>query len=84
LTRSGDLLTVAFTGTDFRRRALDLFRLAKGTERRERKMRLFALAQAWLNLADHEQRVRQLEAETERLLNAEAPHTRNEPSDWPS
>ena len=82
MTRSGDLLTVAFMGTDFRRRALDLFRLAKGTERRERKMRLLALAQAWLNLADHEQRVRQLEAETEHLLNAEAPHTRNEPSDW--
>ena len=57
---------------DSRWKALDLFRLARETERSELRNHLLALAQVWLNLADHEQKVHQLEADTERLLNTEA------------
>ena len=59
--------------SDFRRKAIDLFRLAGATRQYERKVRLLALAQAWLTLANHEQRVRQLEVETERLIKATGP-----------
>ncbi len=54
---------------DFRGKALDAFREARATHRMERKMRLLALAEAWRNLADHEERVQRLEAEIERSLN---------------
>ena len=71
-------------GSDSRRKAWDLFRLAREAERSELRNRLLALAQLWLRLADHEQKVRQLAAEIERLSNTEAPHERSETSDQPN
>ena len=53
--------------TNFRRNALNLFRLARETTQVERKIRLLAMAQEWLRLADHEQKVRRLAADTKRL-----------------
>jgi hypothetical protein len=44
--------------SDFRRKALDVFRQSRETQELERKKRLILLAQAWLNLADHDARVR--------------------------
>lgn len=53
----------------FRRNALNLFRLARETTQIERKLRLLAMAQEWVDLADHERKVRRLVAETDRLAD---------------
>ncbi len=48
--------------SDIRRKALDVFRQSAEASESERKKRLVLLAQAWLNLADHDARVRNEEA----------------------
>jgi hypothetical protein len=58
--------------TSFRCNALNLLRLARETTQVERKVRLLAMAQEWLSLADHERKVRRLVAETERLADKPA------------
>ncbi len=50
--------------SDYRQKAMDAVRDAEATDRPDRKLRLLSLAQAWLELADHEQRVRDLAAQT--------------------
>ena len=60
--------------SDFRHLAVELFILARKTTHYQRKVNLLSLAQAWLNLADHERKVQELEAETESLSNAQEPN----------
>ena len=54
-------------GSSFRRKALDLFRLARETSNYERKLNLLSLAQACLGMANYKERMQQLGVETERL-----------------
>jgi hypothetical protein len=56
-------------GSNFRQKALDLFRLARETTKYERKLNLLNLAWACLSMANYEERVQQLGVETEGLTD---------------
>jgi hypothetical protein len=45
----------------FRQKAMDAIRAAVATDRPDRKAQLLTVAQAWLELAEHERRVREVE-----------------------
>ncbi len=58
--------------SEFRKNAMDAIRDAEATDRLDREARLLGIARAWLELAEHEDRVRRLEAELTEAVRSDA------------
>ena len=57
--------------SNFQCRARDAIREAEATKQPDRKAHLLALAEAWLELADHAERTREIRAEIKQLMAAD-------------